>query len=312
MARRARAAARVLATLPPARRNQLLLDAAAELELRQAEILAANERDCRRAEQQVAAGEMSHALFERLRTSARGVAQMAAQVRAVAELADPLGRLLAVTELAAGMTLYKVTCPLGVVGIIFESRPDVIPQVAALALKSGNAVLLKGGMEAAETNEVLVAVWHDVLARCLTILPDAVSLLHSRADVGQMLTLDEEIDLIIPRGSQEFVRHIAANSRVPVLGHGKGLCHVYVDRAADLRMAQEIAFDAKVQYPAACNAMETLLVHEEVAARFLPQMIARFVAAGVEVRGCAQTIALSQLKDVVPATDVDWATSIAI
>ncbi len=308
IARRARTAARVLATLPLARRNQILLAAADELERRQTEILAANEHDCAQAEQAVAAGQMSRALLDRLRTSERGVAQMAAQVRAVAELPDPLGRTLAVTELDSGMTLYKVTCPLGVVGIIFESRPDVIPQVAALTLKSGNAVLLKGGREAAATNEVLVAIWHDVLAQFLDLLPDAVSLLHSREDVGRMLALDAEIDLIIPRGSQEFVRHIAANSRIPVLGHGKGLCHVYVDRAADLTMAQEIAFDAKVQYPAACNSMETLLVHEEVAPHFLPQMIARYVAAGVEVRGCPRTVALSQAADVSAATDEDWAT----
>src|SRR5436309_12194485 len=153
VARRARAAARALAILSPARRNQLLLAAADELEQRQAEILAANAHDCERAEQAVAAGQMSRALYKRLRTSADGVAQMAAQVRAVAALPDPLGRVLACAELDSGMTLYKVTCPLGVVGIIFESRPDVIPQVAALALKSGNAVLLKGGREAAETNE---------------------------------------------------------------------------------------------------------------------------------------------------------------
>ena len=307
-ARRARVAARVLATLPGTRRNEALMAVATAIEDRRREILAANEQDCRAAAVAVEEGRMSRSLFARLRTSERGVAEMAARVRDVADLSDPVGRTLAATELDDNLILYKVSCPLGVVGIIFESRPDVIPQVASLALKSGNAVLLKGGSEAAHTNETLVSIWRDALATFPDIPVDAVTLLHTREDVGHMLSLDQEIDLIIPRGSREFVRHIAEHSRIPVLGHGEGICHVYIDRAADLRKALDIAFDAKVQYPAACNAAETLLVHEAVASRFLPEVIARLQAAGVEVRACPCVMALAQAGNLVPASDEDWAT----
>jgi glutamate-5-semialdehyde dehydrogenase len=192
-----------------------------------------------------------------------------ARVRDVAALPDPLGRQLAVTELDDDLTLYKVSCPLGVVGVIFEARPEVIPQVAALTLKSGNAVILKGGAEAAHTNQALVSIWREALAHFLDIPAAAINLLRTRADVAEMLALDEAIDLIVPRGSQAFVRHIAAHSRIPVLGHGAGICHVFIDCAADVEKALAIALDSKTQYPAACNAAETLLVHEEIAAQLL-------------------------------------------
>ena len=247
-------------------------------------------------------------MFDRLRTSEKGVRQMATGVREVAALADPLGRELAVTELDDSLTLRKVTCPLGVVGVVFESRPDVIPQVAALAIKSGNALLLKGGAEAAHTNETLISVWHEALAKFPEVPAASLNLLRTRDDVAEMLSRDEEIDLIIPRGSREFVRYVAEHSRIPVLGHGEGVCHVYVDRAADLEKARAIAFDSKVQYPAACNAAETLLVHEEIAGEFLPAMVEQFLAAGVEVRGCTRTLALAGSPRVVPATEEDWRT----
>jgi glutamate-5-semialdehyde dehydrogenase len=309
VARRAKAASRVLAVLPATRRNEILLAAAALMEERGAEILEANALDCRAATLDVEAGRMTRSMFERLQTSERGVKQMAAGVREVAALDDPLGRELAVTELDDGLTLYKLTCPLGVVGVVFESRPDVIPQVAALALKSGNALLLKGGAEAANTNETLISIWHEALRRFEDVPREALNLLHTREDVGEMLKRDEEIDLIIPRGSREFVRYVAEHSRIPVLGHGEGLCHVYVDAAADLEKARAIAFDSKVQYPSACNAAETLLVHESVASEFLPEMVASFSRAGVEVRGCPRTItALDASTAIVPATEQDWAT----
>ncbi len=304
----ARAASRVLATLPGERRNEVLLAAAASIERMRAEILAANQRDCQTAARAVEEGKVSHALFGRLTTSERGVTEMAARVRDVADLADPVGNTLAATELDDDLTLYKVSCPLGVVGVVFESRPDVVPQVASLALKSGNALLLKGGAEAAHTNEALVSVWRETLARFPDVPIDSINLLHTREDVGQMLSLDGEIDLIIPRGSREFVRYVAEHSRIPVLGHGEGICHVYVDRAADLKKASDVTFDSKVQYPAACNAAETLLVHEEVAGRFLPEMIARFKSAGVEVRGCRRTVALAESCDITLANEDDWAT----
>lgn len=308
IARRAKAASRVLAILNAARRNDVLLAAALLIEERSTEILRANELDCVAAERAVEEGRMPRAMFERLQTSESGIAQMAMGIREVAALADPLNRVLAVTELDDGLTLSKVTCPLGVIGIIFESRPDVIPQVGALALKSGNALLMKGGREAAHTNRALINIWREAINNFPDVPVDALHLLNTREDVREMLALDGEIDLIIPRGSREFVSYVAEHSRIPVLGHGEGICHVYVDRAADLEKAQAIALDAKTQYPAACNSAETLLVHEEVAGEFLPEMIAGFRRARVEVRGCPQTIALAHSAEVIPANEDDWAT----
>jgi glutamate-5-semialdehyde dehydrogenase len=305
LARRAKEASRVLATLPAARRDAALRAAGYAIEQRKLEVLVANWRDCHDASQAVNTGEMSPALFKRLQTNEQGIAAMSRCVNEVAALPDPLGRQLAATELDDGLTLYKETCPIGVVGIIFEARPEVIPQVASLALKSGNAVILKGGAEAAHTNQALVSIWREALSHFLDIPPAAINLLHTRDDVGKLLQLDRDVDLIIPRGSQQFVRYIAANTRIPVLGHGEGICHVYVDQAADLAKAFDVAFDSKVQYPAACNSMETLLVHTSVADKFLPSMIERFKAAAVEVRGCSTT---ARYGDVVPASEADWAT----
>ncbi|MGH9972009.1 MAG: glutamate-5-semialdehyde dehydrogenase, partial [Pyrinomonadaceae bacterium] len=168
--------------------------------------------------------------------------------------------------------------------------------------------ILKGGAEALHSNQALVSIWTDALSHFLEIPPDAINLLYTRADVDKMLSLAEDIDLIIPRGSREFVRYVAEHSSIPVLGHGEGICHVYVDRAADLRKALDIAFDAKVQYPAACNAMETLLVHEDVAAEFLPKLVPLLQASGVEVRGCGRTLELEPAPGVVRATEDDWGT----
>jgi glutamate-5-semialdehyde dehydrogenase len=305
VARRAKAASRLLASVPGDRRLAALLAAADAIEERRLEILEANRLDCEEAIRAVEAGRISRALFERLHLSERSIAQMAIGIREVAALADPLGRTLAVTELDEGLTLYKESCPIGVVGIVFEARPEIVPQIAALALKSGNAVILKGGSEAEHSNRILVQIWTEVLASFQDIPLHVVNLLYTRADVEEMLSREDEIDLIIPRGSQEFVRHVAERSRIPVLGHGEGICHVYVDRKADLEKALSIAFDSKVQYPAACNAMETLLVHEELAGAFLPEMISRFEAAGVEVRGCPRTI---KFEGVVAASEEDWET----
>lgn len=308
VARRAREAARALARLSAEARNEILLAAAKALEENQEKILAANAEDCRAAEAAVAAGEMSAAMLARLRVSERGVAQMAKQVREVAGLPDPLGRRLATTELDEGLILYKESCPLGVVGIVFESRPEVVPQVASLSLKSGNALILKGGSEAARSNEALVSIWRECLGRFPGAPQDSVSLLHTRADVLEVLALDRDVDLIIPRGSRELVEFVAKNSRIPVLGHGEGICHVYVDRAADLRKALAVTYDAKVQYPAVCNAAETLLVDEAIAGEFLPKMVANLEQGGVEIRGCPKTIALLPSAGIVPATEQDWST----
>src|ERR1700691_5854768 len=304
--RRSRKAAHILATLSGERRNEALLAAANAIEARSAEILAANNNDCALAQQAVERGELSRAMFARLRTTERGIAEMAARVRDVARLPDPLHRRLSTMELDDDLVLHKETCPLGVVGVVFESRPDVVPQISSLALKSGNAVCLKGGAEAAETNAVLVSIWRDALSAFPDIPVDSVVLIHTREDVAQILTLHDEIDLIVPRGSNEFVRYVTEHSRIPVLGHGEGICHVYVHSDADLQNAIDVAYDYKGQYPAVCNAMETLLVHLDIAPVFLTRMIAEFEKAGVEVRGCLRTQELALGQHVVPATEEDW------
>ena len=308
VAGRARAASRSLARLSNEQRNEVLLAVAQAVEESGQRVLEANEKDCRAAEAAVAAGEMSSSMLERLRVGERGVAGMAARIRDVVRLPDPLGRRLAATELDDGLVLYKESCPLGVVGIVFESRPDVVPQVASLALKSSNAVILKGGREAAATNEAIVTVWRNSLAHFPSVPPDSIQLLHTRSDVLELLTLDRDVDLIIPRGSKQLVEFVTQQSRIPVLGHGEGICHVYVDRAADLAKALNIVFDSKVQAPAVCNAAETLLVHHDVAAEFLPKAVTKLRDAGVEVRGCPNTRALLGNQDVVPAVEEDWAT----
>jgi glutamate-5-semialdehyde dehydrogenase len=304
--RRARRAAHVLAALSGERRNEALLAAANAIEARSAEILAANEKDCIAAQRAVESGELSRAMFARLRTTERGIAEMALRVREVAALPDPLHRRISAMELDDDLVLYKETCPLGVVGVVFESRPDVVPQIASLALKSGNAVCLKGGAEAAETNAILVSIWRDALSAFPDIPADSVVLFHTREDVEQILTLHDEIDLIVPRGSNEFVAYVTEHSRIPVLGHGEGICHVYIHEDADMQTAFDVALDSKVQYPAVCNAMETLLVHKDIAPRFLPAMVAQFREAGVEVRGCQRTMELAGEQGAIPATEEDW------
>jgi len=308
IAHSAREASRKLALLSGETRKVTLLALAEALEGNGLRILAANAKDCAAAEKLLSAGEMTQALFSRLRIKESGIAEMAARVREVANLPDPLGRELAVTELDQGLILHKESCPLGVIAVVFESRPDVVPQVASLALKSGNAVLLKGGAEAANSNETIVAVWRETLHSFPDVPQESIHLLQSRSDVMELLQLQGEVDLMIPRGSKEFVAFMEQNSRIPVLGHGEGICHVFVDRAADLNKAVTVTMDSKVQYPAACNSVETLLVHKDIAAAFLPKVVTELKRANVEVRGCPRVLALLPAEKLFSATEQDWAT----
>ena len=308
MAHAARKASRKLAILSNETRKSALLAIADALEADHQRILSANAQDCVLAERLVSSGKMTQALFSRLRIKEDGIAEMAARVREVANLPDPLGKQLAATEMDQGLTLYKESCPLGVIAVVFESRPDVVPQVAALALKSGNAVLLKGGAEAANSNETIVELWRESLCRFSEVPQESIQLLQSRSDVLELLKLQGEVDLLIPRGSKEFVAFMGQNSRIPVLGHGEGICHVYIDRAADLDKAVAITLDSKVQYPAACNSVETLLVHQDVAAKFLPRIVAELQGANVEVRGCPRVLALLPKEKLIATTERDWST----
>ncbi|MCO8255523.1 glutamate-5-semialdehyde dehydrogenase [Haladaptatus sp. AB618] len=269
---------------------------------REDEILDANERDVREAEERLAAGEYSRALVDRLELSPSKLESIAEMVRSVATQDDPLGKTLTARELDEGLELYKRTVPIGVVGTIFESRPDALVQIAALSLKSGNAVILKGGSEASHSNRVLF----EIIREATDEMPDGwAQLIEARADVDTLLGMDDSIDLLMPRGSSAFVEYIQDNTSIAVLGHTEGICHVYVDDEADLGMATEVAYDAKVQYPAVCNAVETLLVHEDVAAEFLPKIAERYEEAGVELRGDEAS------RDIVAmeaASEDDWAT----
>jgi glutamate-5-semialdehyde dehydrogenase len=306
MARRAREAARRLGTLPTATKNRTLLAIADTLIQDRNKILEANRQDVERAQHLVERGEMARPLLDRLKLNESKVLDMATGVRSVAQLPDPVGRTLLALELDAGLELTQVTCPLGVIGAIFESRPDAVPQIASLCWKSGNAVLMKGGAEAQGSNHLLGQLIRAAIASVDERCVDAVQMLETREEVRALLALDDDIDLFIPRGSNAFVRYIQEHTRVPVLGHADGLCHAYIDRDAELAQAVAICYDAKVQYPAVCNAIETVLVHRQVAAEFLPLLAAAYGQAGVEMRGCAATRAI--LPDIKAATAADWDT----
>ncbi len=297
-ARAARGAGLRLAAASAAERNRLLESIASALEAQSGQLLAVNAQDVAAARKEG----LAQALLARLALSPAKIAQMAAGVRDVAGLPDPLGVVLRRVELDRGLELEQVTVPIGLIGVIFESRPDALVQIAALALKSGNAVILKGGSEAAGTNAALHRIIRESVQANAPGLADAVQLVADRSEMGQMLALDHLIDLVIPRGSNQLVRSIKDATRIPVLGHTEGVCHLYVDAAADAAMALDLAWDAKCQYPAVCNAIETLLVHRAIARRWLPALGQRL--AGVQLR-CDPESRL-WIPAAAAATDDDW------
>ncbi len=306
MARRAKEAALRLATLPTATKNHALMAVAEALRHDRDKLLEANQQDVVRTRALVERGDMARPLLDRLKLTADKVRDMATGVGSVVQLPDPVGRTLEAIELDTGLELTQVTCPLGVIGAIFESRPDAVPQIASLCWKAGNAVIMKGGQEAQESNRFLGQLIRAAIASVDERCVDAVQMVETREDVHALLALDAYIDLFVPRGSNAFVRYIQENTRVPVLGHADGLCHAYVDAQADLAQAVAVCYDAKVQYPAVCNAIETVLVHRQVAVDFLPRLAAAYRQAGVAMRGCAATRAI--LPDIEAATAIDWDT----
>jgi len=263
-------------------------------------IVAANGEDLDRS----ASEGLAPALLARLKLNEAKLQGAVEGVRKVASLPDPLGRRQLHRELDAGLVLERVTVPLGVVGVIFEARPDALMQIASLAIRSGNGAVLKGGSEARLTNEAVMAALKAGLAAS-PVPPEALALLTTRQESLALLRLDGLVDQIIPRGSNELVRFIQDNTRIPVLGHADGICHLYVDAAADVGMAVRVAVDSKVQYPAACNAIETLLVHRSVAPAFLAAALPAFAAAGVILRGDADSRALGVAE---AAGETDWST----
>jgi len=300
-ARAARAAARQLALCSTRTKNEALQQMARGLEEKSAAILEANRGDLDRAR---AAG-VTRAFFDRLTLTDVRLETMAAGLREIAALPDPVGETVEAWRRPNGLEIARVRVPLGVIGFIYESRPNVTADAAGLCVKSGNAVLLRGGSEAIESNTLIAAV----LAKALDKTgapPDAIQFVDvtDREAVAAMLVQDAFIDLIIPRGGEAFVRWVAERSRVPLLKHDKGLVHVYVDAAADLDMATTIVLNAKTHRPGVCNALETLLVDRAVADRFLPAMAARLTEAGVELRGCPETV--RRVPTARPATPADW------
>ena len=300
MSSRARAGFTDLSVSPLEVRNQALLRLADLLSSSEEAIFSANQADLVCAENEGLAAPLLH----RLKFGREKMDQVCSGLKALVSLPDPIGKTTYAMEITEGLDLYRVVCPIGVIGVIFESRPDALVQIASLCIKSGNAVLLKGGREALQTNQVLCSLVRRALDEC-SLSADTAQLLETRDDVAQMLKEDTLIDLIIPRGSNSFVRYIMDNSRIPVLGHADGICHVYIDCSADLNTALKVALDSKTQNVSVCNAMETLLVHRNIASSFLPEAARLFREHNVEIRGDAETQSIIQC---IPATDQDWSS----
>jgi glutamate-5-semialdehyde dehydrogenase len=301
LGKRAKVAARQLAPLSSAEKNRALLAMADALERRSAFVISENQKDLESAK---TAG-VGSAILDRIALNPARVASMAKALREVAALPDPVHEIVKMWRRPNGLQVGRMRIPLGVIGIIYEARPNVTADAAGLCLKSGNAVILRGGSEAHHSNQAIGTALREACAG--TRVPqDAVQMVERKdhALVDELLQLEDYIDLIIPRGGEDLIRAVVKNSRIPVIKHYKGVCHVYVEADAPLEMAEKICFNAKVQRPSVCNAMETLLVHEAVAAKFLPTMIAKFQAAGVEIRGCERTCAL--VPGIVPARETDW------
>ena len=301
MAKEAKAASRQLRRVGRAQKDSTLELLAGKLIDMQADIIKENEKDLAQARK---AG-LSAAMIDRLTMDYKVIRGMADGLREVAALPDPVGEVSGMWKRPNGLLVGRVRIPLGVIGFIYESRPNVTVDAAALCLKSGNTVILKGGSEAIHSNLIL----SDLLEQALVetgLPPKAIQIIPTtdREAVKILIGLDDYIDTIIPRGGEGLIRFVTGHSRVPVLKHYKGVCHIYVDECADLQMAREICFNAKVQRPGVCNAMETMLIHKGIASDFLPDMVKRFRDANVEIRGCPRTLELS--PGIKPAVEADW------
>jgi len=300
-AKAAQQASRTMATLSSETKNALLLQMAENLESAREGLQKENDRDIQQAKKNA----MAAALLDRLTLTTDRIKGMADGLREVAGLPDPVGEVTGMWLRPNGIRVGRQRIPLGVIGIIYESRPNVTADAAGLCLKSGNAVILRGGSEALHSNRAIGKILQQSLQGMA--LPQGALQVVTTSDrnaVTELLKLEDQIDLIIPRGGEGLIRFVSEHSRIPVIKHYKGVCHTYIDRVADLDMAEQICMNAKVQRPGVCNAMETLLVHREIAAAFLPKIAAAMKKAGVELRGCEQARALC--PDMIPATEEDW------
>src|SRR3989338_2827254 len=307
-AKLAREASIKLATLPAETKNKALLEMAKSVMKNSKSIISENKKDIEAAEK----SGLNNALIKRLKIDESKIKEMADEIKSVAKLEDPVGKTLSQVELDKNLTLYQVTCPIGVIGAIFESRPDVVTQISSLCLKSGNAVIMKGGSEALNSNRILVKIISEAIEHN-GIPKGAVQLIETREQVSEMLKLHEDINLIIPRGSNSLVKYVQENSRIPVLGHSEGICHVYVDKDADLKKAVDISYDAKCQYPAVCNAMETLLVHKDIADLFFKKIIKKYLKHNAELRLDNKLLSIIKKNKLISesikkAAEQDWKT----
>lgn len=262
IAKDAKEASLKIADLSTELKNQALLKIADAIEADKEKVFEANKEDLKSAEELVKNGEITKSTFNRLKLDENKMRDMLQGIRDIASLQDPIGKKLLVRELDTDLTLYKISCPIGVLGIIFEARPDVIAQISSLAIKSANAVILKGGKESINTNKTILSIINNALDKVTGFPKNVIQQVFSRDDVAEMLKCDKYINLIIPRGGNSLVKFIKENTKIPVLGHADGICHIFADETADIDMAIKIVTDAKTQYPSACNAVETLLIHE--------------------------------------------------
>lgn len=302
IARRARTAALKMSNVNTDSKNQAILEIAKEIHRVRLKLREINESDVNAATK----NGLQSSLLKRLKLNDSKIDDIIKGLKSLVDLEDPVGKTLFSIEMDRGLDLFKVSCPIGVIGAIFESRPDALVQISSLCLKSGNVVILKGGSEANKTNQFLSELIREKIAEFSVIPKNSVQLIDTREDVKKLLELDEYVDLLIPRGSSSLVKFIKNNSKIPVLGHTEGICHEYVDKDAEINMAIEICYDAKVQYPAVCNAMETLLVHKDIAKQFLPLVAKKYEEGKVELRGDTKT------REILPktkkASKKDWQT----
>ena len=273
IAKSAKDASVKLLQVPSALKNKVLTKIADNLEFYVQDIINSNNVDLKNAQELLISGELSQSAYNRLKLDNNKIRDMIQGVRDIANLDDPVNRTIWTKDIADGITLKKISCPIGVIGVIFEARPDVISQISSLAIKSSNAVILKGGSEALETNKTIFNIINSAISSVNDFPANVVNLIFSRDDVKQMLSADEYINLIIPRGSNSLVKYIKSNTKIPVLGHADGICHIFIDEFADIDKAVNIVIDAKCQYPSACNSVETVLIHSEIKDILLPALL---------------------------------------
>lgn len=290
-------------------KNKALLLASESILKKKSEILASNKKDIEHAKLLLEKGEITKSILDRLKLDEPKIEEISKMISSVAKLRDPVGQVLYSVKMDERLELFKVTVPFGVIVSIFESRPDALPQIASLCVKSGNSAILKGGAEALESNRKLFEIISESFVA--SGLPDgSIQLIEDREAIKTLLEMDGMIDLIVPRGSNEFVRYIQENTRIPVLGHSSGICHVFVDSGADLQKALKICVDARVQYPAACNAMKILLVDSSIAHAFIPLVAKELIQKGVRIKGCPTTVSILSKHGISAeaAEEADWRT----